>query len=71
MEQLARIDRMPELEKIAEAVVKPRYRDGHLVSIEINSAGHPFDLLEAKAIGSRISFLLIDGMLRGQGEGDE
>lgn len=71
MEQLATLDRMPELEAVAEAVVQPQYSDGHLVSIQINSAGHTFDLLEAKMIESRITFLLIDGKLRGQGEGDD
>ena len=71
MEMDARLDRMPELEAIAEAAVRPQYLDGHLVSIEINSAGHTFDLLEANMIQIRISGLLADGMLRARGEGDD
>lgn len=71
MEMDARLDRMPQIEATAEAVVKPRYIDGQLTSIEINSAGHTFDLLEAQVIQIRISGLLADGILRARGEGDD
>lgn len=71
VEREVRLDRMSQLEAIAEAAVQPRYLDGQLVAIEINSAGHTFDLLEANMIQIRIGGLLADGMLRARGEGDD
>lgn len=71
IEMDARLDRMPQLEATAEAVVKPRYIDGQLASIEINAAGRAFDLLEANVIQIRIGGLMADGILRARGEGDD
>lgn len=71
MEMNARLDRLPQLEATAEAVVKPRYIDGQLTSIEIDSARQTFDLLEANVIRIRIGGLLAEGALRAQGEGDD
>jgi hypothetical protein len=71
MEMDVRLDRMSELEATAETVIRPQYLDGQLVSIQINSAGHTFDPLEASVIQLRISGLLAGGILRARGEGDD